>query len=91
MVERGSVSLRATERPALSPDEGSEAIRYAVSLRGTFAESTLSEANVLSIDSAEPILIRFLAEFTLNTFATLSVDSVNVLGMTLRLGSGQAF
>ena len=48
-----------------------------MSLRGTFAESTLSEANVLSIDSAEAIYLRLLAQFTLN--------EVNVLGMTFQV------
>ena len=37
------------------------------------------------------ISLRFLAEFTLNTFVSLSAGSMNVLGMTLRLGSGPAF
>jgi hypothetical protein len=44
-------------------------------LRGTFAS--------LSIDSAEPIPIGFLVQFTLS--------KANVLRMILRLGSGQAF
>ena len=72
-----ALSLRATE--------GSAAIRHEVSLRGTFAESTLSEANVLSIDSAEAIYLRFLAQFTLSTFVSLSAGSANALGMTFQV------
>ena len=60
---------------SLRAPEGCVAIRHAVSLRGTFA--------ALSVDSAETVSVRFLAEFTLN--------EVKVLGMTLRLGSWQAF
>ena len=67
------VSLRATERPALSPDEGSVAIRHAVSLRGTFAS--------LSIDSAEAISPRFLASLGM-TFQVRLIQSLRSFAMT---------
>ena len=53
----------------LRAPEGCVAIRHAASLRGTFAS--------LSIDSAEAIPLRFLAELTLS--------EANVLGMTLQV------
>ena len=54
---------------SLRAPEGCVAIRHPVSLRGTFA--------ALSVDSAETVSVRFLAEFTLN--------EVNALGMTFQV------
>ena len=69
------LSLRAPEGPALSVAEGCVAIRHPVSLRGVAPSKRLRAGCAIAP--------RFLAEFTLS--------ESNVLGMTLRLGSGQAF